>query len=112
MAPMTIAEGDFELEADALPRKQSGRTNVSIIVKQGDRTQRVSMQAVLTCPEPVILPGATVRLMVNYGSVHVSAPGTAGQAGRVGDEIRVTNQLTKKSMRARVIDAQSVEVLQ
>lgn len=112
MAPMTIAEGDFELEADALPRKQSGRTNVSVIVKQGDRTQRVSLQAVLTCPEPVVLPGATVRLMVNYGSVHVSAPGTAGQAGRVGDEIRVTNQLTKKSMRARVIDAQSVEVLQ
>jgi hypothetical protein len=110
--PMTIAEGEFALEADALPRKQSGRTNVWITVRQGERAQRVSMQAVLSCPEPVILPGATVRLTVNYGAVHVSAPGIAGQAGRVGDEIRVTNQLTRKSMRARVIDAQSVEVLQ
>lgn len=112
MPPMTIADGEFELEADALPRKQSGRTNVSITLRQGERTQRLSMQAVLSCPEPVVMPGASVQLTVRYGAVRVSAPGIANQPGRVGDEIRVTNQLTKKSLRARVLNAQSVEVIQ
>ena len=69
------------------------------------------MQLTLGCPEPVIVSGAQIRLVINNGSVHVSAPGTAHQPGRVGDEIRVTNQLSKKSLLARVIDAQSAEVI-
>jgi hypothetical protein len=112
LPPMTLAEGDYELTADALPRKQSGRTSVMVSLKQGERVQRISLQAVLSCPEPVILPGAQVRVSLHYGAVHVSAPGVAAQPGRVGDEIRVTNQLTKKSLKARVIDAQTVEVVQ
>jgi len=111
LQPMVLAEGDFELTADAMPRKQSGRTSVMVTVKQGERVQRLSMQAVLSCPEPVVMPGAQVRLSLHYGAVHVSAPGVATQPGRVGEEIRVTNQLTKKSLKARVIDAQSVEVV-
>lgn len=108
---LTIAAGDFELEAEALARKATGRTNVVVVLRQGERVQRISAQAVLTCPEPVIMPGARVRLVVNVGAVHVSAPGVAHQPGRVGDEIRVTNQLTKKSLMARVLDGNSVEVL-
>ena len=111
LPPMTLAAGEFELEAEALPRKASGRTNVVISLRQGERTQRLSLQAVLSCPEPVIMPGAQVKLIVIAGAVHVSAPGIAHQAGRVGDEIRVTNQITKKSLKARVLDAQSVEVI-
>ena len=58
-----------------------------------------------------MMPGAEVRLILNSGAVHVSAPGVAHQAGRVGDEIRVTNSLSKKSLMARVIDANSAEVI-
>lgn len=107
---LTIAAGDYEIEAEPMPRKASGRTNAVVTVRQGERTQRISAQAVLSCPEPVVMPGAQVRLVVNMGAVHVSAPGVVHQPGRVGDEVRVTNQLTKKSLKGRVIDAQSVEV--
>ena len=44
--------------------------------------------------------------------VDVCAPGVANQPGRVGDEIRVTNSMSKKSLIGRVLDAQSVEVVQ
>ena len=108
---LTLARGEFELEAESLTRKASGRTNVSVKLTQGTRVQRISAQAVLVCPEPVVMPGAQVRLVVNAGPVHVSAPGVVNQPGRVGDEVRVTNQLTKKSLKARVLDAQTVEVL-
>ena len=57
-----------------------------VTLRQGERTQRISLQAMLTCPEPVVQPGSVVRLVVNHGAVHVSAPGVANQAGRVGDE--------------------------
>jgi flagella basal body P-ring formation protein FlgA len=53
----------------------------------------------------------SVKLVSVQGPVRVSAPATAHQAGRLGDEISVTNQITKKQLRARVIDAQTVEVL-
>jgi hypothetical protein len=112
LTPVTLGEGEFELEAEAMPRKQSGRTNASVTLIQGERKTRINLQAVLSCPEPVIQPGAQIRLVVNRGPVHVSAPGVANQPGRVGDEIRVTNSTSKKALIGRVIDAQSVEVVQ
>jgi hypothetical protein len=112
LAPLAIGDGDFELEAEPVPRKQSGRTQATITLRQGDRSQRISAQAVLHCPEPVMLPGNSIRLVAVSGPVRVSAPGTANQPGRVGDEIRVTNQLTKRALKARVIDAQTAEVIQ
>lgn len=112
LSPMTVAAGELEIDADPVPRKQSGRTQVALSLQQGGRAQRVSLQAVLNCPEPVIMPGQSVRVMAIFGAVRVSAPGVAAQPGRVGDEIRVTNQITKKSLKVRVIDAQSVEVVQ
>ena len=112
LSAVTIGEGDFELEAEPVARKQSGRTQANITLRQGERSQRISAQAVLHCPDPVMLPGNTIRLVAVAGPVRVSAPGTANQPGRVGDEIRVTNQLTKRALKARVIDAQTAEVIQ
>ena len=82
-----------------------------VTLTQGERSQRISAQVDLSCPEPVIQPGASVRAVYATGMVRVSTTATAHQAGRVGDEIRITNQATKKQLRARVIDAQTVEVL-
>jgi hypothetical protein len=112
LSAITLGEGAFEVEADAMPRKQSGRTAAMVTLRQGERKQRLSIQAVLTCPDPVIQPGAQIRLIVIRGAVHVTAPGVANQPGRVGDEIRVTNSLSKKALIGRVRDAQSVEVVQ
>ena len=112
LSPLTIGDGDFELEAEPVSRKQSGRTQATITLRQGERSQRISAQAVLHCPDPVMLPGNTIRLVATAGPVRVSAPGTVNQPGRVGDEIRVTNQLTKRALKARVLDAQTAEVIQ
>jgi hypothetical protein len=108
---VSVGSGDYEVEASIAPRRDSGRASLTIIVKQGERVQRISAQAELSCPEPVIQPGMSVKLVSVQGPVRVSAPATAHQAGRLGDEISVTNQITKKQLRARVIDAQTVEVL-
>lgn len=111
LTPVTVGEGDFELTAEPVARKQSGRTNVAITLRQGERSQRINAQAVLACPAPVMLPGAQIRVVAVSGAVRVSAPGVANQPGRVGDEIRVTNSVTKRALKARVIDAQSAEVI-
>jgi Chaperone for flagella basal body P-ring formation len=108
---VSVGGGDYEVEASLTPRRDSGRAPLTIIVKQGERTQRISAQAELSCPAPVIQPGMSVKLISVQGPVRVSAPATAHQAGRVGDEVRVTNQVTKAQLRARVVDAQTVEVL-
>ena len=109
---LTVGAGELAIEAEPMPRKASGRTTFSINVRQGERSQRISAQAVLACPQPVVMPGSQVRIVAISGPVRVTAPGVATQPGRVGDEIRVTNQLSKRGLRARVIDAQSVEVVQ
>lgn len=112
LPPLTIGTGEFVVDADPMPRKASGRTTASITVRQGSRAQNLKVQALLNCPAPVVMPGTQVRLVVISGAVKVSAPGIAAQPGRVGDEIRVTNQLNKRSMKARVIDGQTAEVVQ
>jgi len=108
---VSIGGGAYEVETTVTARRDSGRTPLAIVVKQGERSQRISAQADLSCPEPVIQPGMNVKLVSIQGPVRVSAPATAHQAGRVGDEVRVTNQVTRKQLRARVVDAQTVEVL-
>lgn len=109
---LTVGEGELTVEAAPMPRKASGRTTFSVDVRQGERNQHISAQAVVACPTPVVMPGSQVRIMVISGAIRVTAPGVVTQPGRVGDEIRVTNQLSKRSLKARVIDAQSVEVVQ
>jgi hypothetical protein len=109
---VSLGAGDYEVITQTSARRDSGRAPLSITLKQGERSQRISAQLEVSCPAPVVHPGASVRLVVIHGAVRVSAPGVAHQPGRVGDEIRVTNQVTKRQMRARVRDAQTVEVVQ
>jgi flagella basal body P-ring formation protein FlgA len=45
------------------------------------------------------------------GHVKATAPAEARQPGRVGEIIRVTNRATGASLRARVLDARTVEVV-
>jgi hypothetical protein len=112
LPPVNLGAGDYEVLAQTSPRRDSGRAPLVVTLKQGDRSQRISAQLEISCPQPVVQSGQSVRLVAVQGPVRVSAPAMAHQPGRVGDEIRVTNQVTKRQMRARVLDAQTVEVVQ
>jgi len=112
LPPVSLGAGEFEVLATSTPRRDSGRVPLVITLKQGERTQRISAQGELTCPLAVVHPGSSVKLIAIAGPVRVSAPATVNQAGRVGDEVRVTNQVTKMQLRGRVINAQTVEVIQ
>lgn len=111
MAPETVVAGELTVTAEATVPRSSGRVSAMLKLTQGEWSVTRNVQAVVECPEPVVSAGANVRLIAWIGAVKVSAPGTASQPGRVGDEIRVTNSITRKSLRARVLDAQSAEVI-
>ena len=63
------------------------------------------------CPQVVVQSGRQVRIVAAIGNVRASASGEARQNGRVGEIIRVYNQVTRKMLRAKVIDEQTVEVV-
>ncbi len=112
LEPQTLAAGEVTVTAVAEPPRTSGRVAFQLTVTQSSTSSTQHAQAVVECPPAVVAAGATLRLVATVGAVKVVAPGVAGQAGRVGDEIRVTNSITRKALKARVLDAQSAEVLQ
>lgn len=111
MAAETVAVGELTVIAKANVPRTSGRVSAQLELSQGEWRVVRHVQAVVECPEPVVSAGANVRLVAWIGAVKVSAPGTASQPGRVGDEIRVMNSITRKNLRARVLDGQSAEVI-
>lgn len=60
---------------------------------------------------PIVQAKDMVRVTVRHGALTASAPGEAQQAGARGDTIRVVNLLSSKVILARVVDADSVEVM-
>ena len=61
---------------------------------------------------PVVIEvGSPVEIVTNHKGIRVKTGGIAMQKGRVGKIIRVRNALSSKILRARVIDATTVEVL-
>ncbi|HJL19619.1 MAG TPA: flagella basal body P-ring formation protein FlgA [Sandaracinaceae bacterium LLY-WYZ-13_1] len=108
----TVAAGPLEVTAEGQAPRRSGAASVMVILSAGGREVRVPAQARVRCPAPVVRPGRRVRLRVRFGAVIASAPGVARQPGRVGEVIRVQNLQTRASLRARVIDAETVEVVQ
>ena len=59
----------------------------------------------------VIEMGATVTVKKAYRGVEVSIEGVALERGRIGSIIRVRNAKSGKALRARVVDASTVEAL-
>ena len=60
---------------------------------------------------PLIVKGDMVKLLVSAGQVRVSTLGIAKTNGDSGDQIRVENVASKKTLIGRVLDASTVEVL-
>lgn len=105
----TVAPGEAHVTVEGQAPRRSGATPLVLLV--GSRGLRVPAHARVECPAPVIAPGRHVRLEARYGNVVASMPGVARQPGRVGDVIRVTSGPTRRVLRARVRDANTLEVV-
>ena len=55
--------------------------------------------------------GRMVRILFRQGGLNVSAKGVAMGRGRIGQIIKVRNEASQKILSARVIDSQTVEVV-
>jgi hypothetical protein len=122
MAPCTVSDamvrseldlptGDRAVEIGRPDRLESGAIAFQVVIRSAGVTSRLSAQARLSCPAPVVTPGSTVTARVRMGAVRVTAHGTCRQAGRPGDVIRVRIEETGALIDARVIDASTVEVV-
>jgi hypothetical protein len=121
IAPCELREVRYpsEVQVGAGPREfrgeflglRTGSITGAVYVQSGGRETRVPAIATLTCPPPVVGPGAQLTAVAIVGPVKASAPAEARQPGRVGDIIRITNRATGANLRGRVIDSHTVEVV-
>jgi len=107
----TVATGELDITAEGTAPQRSGRRNIMLVLRSGGRVVRIPARTELTCPAPVMRPGARIQIVARFGAVRATTSGTAAQPGRVGDIIRVRNPRSRQSLRARVIDAETVEVV-
>lgn len=110
-ARVRVASGELEVAAEASTPARSGTAPAVLVLRAGGRETRLPVQVSVRCPAPVVMPGARVRVLVRVGAARASAPGIARQPGRVGDIIVVQNAQTQARLRARVRDAETVEVM-
>ena len=106
-----VATGPRTYHAEFNTGLRNGQVNGAVFIDSGGTTLRVPVVATLQCPPPEISPGMQITAFAVVGHVKASAPAEARQPGRVGEIIRITNRATGASLRGRVIDARSVEVV-
>lgn len=90
---------------------RTGSSTGAVFIEAGGRETRVPVIATLVCPPPEIKPGTQVIAIAQVGPVKATAPAEARQAGRIGEIIRITNRATGASLRARIVNARTVEVV-
>jgi hypothetical protein len=106
-----LASGPRTFRAEFSNGLRNGSSTGSVIVESGGRSVRVPVVVRLTCPPPEIAAGSQVTAVAVVGHVRASAPAEARQPGRTGEIIRITNRATGASLRARVVDSRTVEVV-
>lgn len=104
------AEGELDIRAEAQRPSRSGSVSATLILDSRGRSTRVPLRAQVTCPPPVLQPGSRVQIVVENRHVRASAPGEARQPGRIGDIIRVTNLLSRHTVRAEVVNGETVRL--
>lgn len=109
---VSLSEGPRQTRVELAGGRRTGRVSGSVIVQNGARQVRVPLMLKLLCPEPEVTSGKQVELVVRVGNVSVRTAGEARQNGRRGEIIRVSNRSTGASLQGRVVDAQTVEVVQ
>lgn len=90
---------------------RSGSLTGAVFVDSGGRETRVPVIAHLTCPPPEVSAGTQLVAIAQVGPVKATAPAEARQSGRVGEIIRITNRATGASLRGRIVDSRTVEVV-
>ena len=89
---------------------RSGSINAQLVFESNGRQTRVPLRLTAECPPPILQPGTRVRILVHVGSVQATAPGEARQSGRIGDRVRVTNLLSRRTVVAEVVDGETVRL--
>lgn len=109
---VVVPQGQFSIHVQPATFPEGARKATVVVLLQGEHTQsRIPTTVDISCPAAVILPGAQVHAIARVGHVRATVPAIAHERGRVGQTIRVSNRLSRASLMARVIDAQTVEVL-
>lgn len=78
----------------------------SRVIKSGAPIKENMLQSPI-----VIESGVNVTIISNKNGIRISAEGVAMQRGRIGKIIRVRNATSKKVLRAKVVDAHTVELV-
>ena len=91
--------------------RRTGHVNAIVVLDASGRETRVPIRVEVLCPPPAVQPGHRVRIVVQVRNVVASAPGEARQAARIGEDVRVTNLLTRRTILGRVEDSETVRLL-
>ena len=76
------------------------------VIRAGTAVESAMLQ------NPIVFDvGAPLTIRVSYHGVAVTTDGVAMQRGRVGADVRVRNARSGKILRGKVIDAQTVEIV-
>jgi hypothetical protein len=108
---IVLPEGPIGVTAEARPPLQGRATLAVVLLEAGSRKIRVPVRVSLQCPPPIIQPGSRVRIIVKVGNVVASTPGEARQQGREQDIVHVTRQTDRAEIRARIVDSETVEMV-
>lgn len=90
---------------------RSGSVTGAVFIEAGGRETRVPVIATLVCPPPEVKAGTQLTAIAQVGPVKATAPAEARQGGRVGEIIRITNRATGASLRGRILNSRTVEIV-
>jgi hypothetical protein len=110
-AEVRLSAGPREFHAEFSNGLRDGSVTGTVVIDSGGQSARVPVVVHLVCPPPDVKAGSQVTARAVVGQVTASAPAEARQPGRVGEVIRITSRATGASLRARVLDAHTVEVV-
>lgn len=109
-----VTEADFRMEEIAV----DGRTEY---VKDVSEVLGLVPHRTISAGTPIsinyfqqpvaVASNQPVRIIIHYKGIEASAKGIALTRGRIGEVIRVKNESSQKIISAKVIDAQTVEVV-
>jgi flagella basal body P-ring formation protein FlgA len=114
LAGQTIGPADVTPVRDAVPAMPLRHLPTAAEVLGARTIRRVSagdiLQAGFVATPPVVQMGEPVTAIARIGDIEVAARFVAEDNGRIGDLIRIVNPDTKRTLRARIIKAGTVEV--
>jgi flagella basal body P-ring formation protein FlgA len=113
-AGQLIAAGDITPVRDVVPAMPLRHLPTAGEVIGAKTIRRMAagdiLQAGFVLTAPVVTMGEPVTAIARIGDLEVAARFIAADNGRIGDLIRIVNPDTKRSLRARVVKAGTVEV--